>query len=409
MTIEDRTLSAESIDTIERVLRSLNGADVTLPRQRAARRDAAPRSLRSAVRGLLGAEASDRRLKLVFGRLGEAMLEGVVLFRADGEIAYANDNLCRILGRTRRELVGQPGARHFNGIHSRARGARAGERYETELRTQAGRTIVVEVCSERLEAGDGALLGVMAVMIDITARAKALRHYESETRLLSAQLVAAQELERQRIARELHDGIGQALSGVKFSLEGCETLIAAGSKDAAAQTLRQLSSRIQGVIDEVRRVSMNLRPSTLDDLGILPTLGWFTREFRAIYTELELEALVDVQEDDIAVPVKTAIYRIVQEAFNNVVTHSGARRVTLALRRRGSLLALQVQDDGAGFDTAGRAGADARCGLGLATMRERAEVTGGRFSLRSEKCRGTTLTVTWPSYRPRRCNPSEST
>jgi signal transduction histidine kinase len=219
----------------------------------------------------------------------------------------------------------------------------------------------------------------------------ALRHCESEVRLLSAQFMAAQELERQRIARELHDSVGQALGGVRFALEGCEAQIASGAGDAAVRTLRQLSGRIGAVMEEVRRVSMNLRPATLDDLGILPTLAGLSREFRAIYHQIELETLVDVSEAEIAAPVKTAIYRIVQEALHNVVMHSGARKVSLVLRRSGAQLELHVQDDGVG---AARAGG----GLGLSTMRERTEITGGRFTLRAQKGRGTTVAATWPIY-----------
>ena len=220
----------------------------------------------------------------------------------------------------------------------------------------------------------------------------ALRHCESEVRLLSAQFMSAQELERQRIARELHDSIGQALGGVKFALESCQAQIAAGAGDAAARTLQQLSGRIGAVMEEVRRVSMNLRPATLDDLGILPTLAGLSREFCAIHQQLELELLVDVSEAEIAAPLKTAIYRIVQEALHNVVMHSGARKVCLVLRRRDGQLELQVRDDGMGAAPAGGAG------LGLSTMRERAEITGGRFALRAGPRRGTTVAVTWPIY-----------
>jgi signal transduction histidine kinase len=219
----------------------------------------------------------------------------------------------------------------------------------------------------------------------------ALRNCESEVRLLSAQFMSAQELERQRIARELHDSVGQALGGVKFSLESCEAQIAAGEGDGAARTLRQLSGRISAVMEEVRRVSMNLRPATLDDFGILPTLAGLSREFRAIHHQLELELLVDVSEGEIAAPLKTAIYRIVQEALHNVVMHSGARKVCLVLRRRHGQLELRVRDDGVGAAPAGG-------GLGLSTMRERAEITGGRFALRAAKGRGTTVAVTWPIY-----------
>ena len=405
MAVNDTARPADPIARVTRALRSLDLGGLRLILPTRAKKPRVHRSLRSALRALFetgGAKATDRRLKLVLGRLGEAMLEGIAIYGREGEIVYANENLCQMLGRSRVELVGQPAAEHFGDIYARVCSARGGERFETELRTKAGRTIVIEACGESIYADDASPLGALAVMIDITSRATALRRSESEVRLLSAQVMAAQELERQRMARELHDGIGQALSGVKFTLDGCEALITRGMEQGAIRVLRQLSERVQGVLDEVRRVSMNLRPATLDDLGILPTLGWFTREFRAIYEELELETHVDVCEEEIAAPLKTAIYRIVQEAFNNVVRHSDARKVSLVLRRRAGYLELQVHDDGAGFDAAERGVADeSERGLGLATMRERAEVTGGRFALRSEPGRGTTVSVAWPSYRPR--------
>src|SRR5688572_12415744 len=209
MALDDTALAANHITLIERALRSLDVAAVIEPvaRVRAVRprKERAPRSLRSALRALLGADGtarSDQRLQLVLGRLGDAMLEGIVVFARGGRIAYANDNLARMLGRAPGELVDQPAGEPFGEIYKRARDAapRAGrahpaERFETELRTKEGGTIVVEVCGERIHARDGTLLGALAVMIDITARANALRHSESEVRLLSAQFMAAQELE----------------------------------------------------------------------------------------------------------------------------------------------------------------------------------------------------------------------
>jgi len=369
-------------------------------------------SLNAAMRALLeadGSGVSDTQLKVLLARLTDAMLEGVVVCGGHGEITYVNDNLCHMLGRTREELTGKPAAKYFGQMYARSREAVAPadnafpcDRYEVELRTQAGRNIVVEVSTQRIDGASGKHLGCFTVMMDITARTTALRQSESEVRLLSAQFMAAQELERQRIARELHDGIGQALGGIKFGLEACDGMVTSGSSQAAVAAIRQMATKIQSVMEEVRRISMNLRPSTLDDLGILPTLGWFTREFRSIYDQLDLKTDVDVCEGEIAAPVKTAIYRIVQEAFNNVVTHSRARKVSLVLKREGSHIRLQIDDDGQGFDPAGfTVTDDSGRGLGLASMRERAEVTGGRFRLESIIGHGTTVAVTWASYCPR--------
>jgi signal transduction histidine kinase len=148
----------------------------------------------------------------------------------------------------------------------------------------------------------------------------------------------------------------------------------------------------------MRRIAMNLRPSTLDDLGILPTLGWFCREFKSVYTQFEVAVIVDVQEEEIAEPVKTAIYRIVQEAFNNIVRHSGARNISLDLASDDGYVRLRIADDGVGFEQKRSTKADKNAnGLGMASMRERAESTGGRFGLESRSGTGTTLTIAWPA------------
>jgi PAS domain S-box-containing protein len=382
------------------------------PQQRAEGSNPFPAtSLKEAMSVLLETDrrASDHHVKALLDRVNEAMLEGVLLYGPHGKITFVNDNLCHMLGRTREEMIGKPAAQYFGEITARcSRATQSGasgrsERYEVELRTKANRSIVVEVCSERVEDSNGAHLGCFAVMIDMTARANALRQAEADVRVLSAQFMAAQEVERHRIARELHDSIGQALGGVKFGLETCAAQLAEGSYSSVLNTVREFIARIQSAVEEVRRISMNLRPSTLDDLGIVPTLAWFTREFRAIYNGLDLDVTVDIREEEVAVPVKTAIYRIVQEAFHNVVNHSHARKVGLVLRGAANQIELRIQDNGAGFDpSACKVAKNSGRGLGLASMRERAELTGGRFSLSSEKGSGTTVRVSWPIHRPRR-------
>ena len=362
----------------------------------------ARRTLRGAVRELLAREGdvNEAQVDAVFARISDATLAGMVLCDREKRIVHVNDHFCRLLGRSREDLVGKPVAQYLG--ESVARWCRSGagrERFEDEFRQPSGEQIVVEVAAEPIRGARGSTVGCFGVLIDITARADALRRSETEVRLLSAQFMAAQELERQRIARELHDSISQALGSVKFSLEDCVGQIAAGATERAASTVRQISARIQAVVEEVRRISMNLRPSTLDDLGVLATLAWFTREFRAIYQQLNVELRLDVREEEIAVPVKTAIYRIVQEALNNVVSHSGARNVVLSLRRAAGQIELRVQDDGAGFQPGEFGPADdSGRGLGLASMRERAELTGGRFALHAAAGAGTLLTVHWPIY-----------
>ncbi len=368
-------------------------------------------SLRAAMRGLLQADGvgvSEREVTLLLARLSDAMLEGVAICDAAHRIVYVNPHVCRLLGRSSEELIGKLAWTQFGDAFPRSvmvTGEAEGgsSRYEAELVTSEGAVIVAEISTQRIERECGVCLGSFALLSDITLRAnaqRALQRSESDLRLLSAQLWKTQELERQRIARELHDGIGQSLGGIKFALENCGALIEAGNASAALLSVQQQTHKIRDLVEEVRRISMNLRPSTLDDLGILATIGWFSREFRSIYGQFRLETTVDVMEDEIPPALKTAIYRIMQEAVNNIVKHSGARGIWLTMRSVGQHIELRIADDGSGFDPAKFSVPDESArGLGLASMRERAEATGGRLRIESKEGRGAAVIATWPTQK----------
>jgi signal transduction histidine kinase len=261
------------------------------------------------------------------------------------------------------------------------------------------------VAVHSIEDSGGEPVGFFAVVRDFTGRTRAeraLRRSESELRLLSAQLLAAQETERRRIARGLHDGISQALGGIKFALEGCVARVTGESMQASSQNVRQLIGKVQGVIEDVGRITMDLHPSVLDHLGIGPTIDWFCRESSANYANVRFEYEVDIREAEIAPRVKTAIFRIIQESFNNAVAHGQASHVTLSLKDNRGHVELSVADNGIGFDPTQLRSADkVGRGVGLVSMRERAEATAGRFRLESRSGHGTTVRVTWPKHCPR--------
>lgn len=225
-----------------------------------------------------------------------------------------------------------------------------------------------------------------------------LRHSESETRLMSEQLLTAQEMERKRIAAELHDGIGQSLSAIKFSMENAIGLRTTGSSAQQAERFDNIITLLRGAIEEVRKISMDLHPSTLTDLGIIPTIAWFCREFRTIYSSICLDTYIDLEENNVPVPLKTVIFRIMQEALNNIVKHAKANSVRVHLRKTGQVIEMLIEDNGKGFDVdslASRSVSDK--GFGIAGMRERAEFSGGAFVLRSHIKGGTVVHVSWPS------------
>jgi signal transduction histidine kinase len=221
-----------------------------------------------------------------------------------------------------------------------------------------------------------------------------LRESEGQCRLLSSQLLAAQETERRNIAREIHDSIGQTLAAIKFGAENALEKIRRGDSGGAAEKLGNVVSMLQYASAEVRRIQMDLRPSMLDDLGILVTLNWFCREFEKIYSTIRVERRIGIEEEEIPQPLKITLYRIIQEAFNNIAKHSKGNRAVLSLEGNRSKTVLTIEDNGQGFDPE-EARTRYRKGMGLSSMRERAELSGGSFAVESARGKGTTLRVSW--------------
>lgn len=226
-----------------------------------------------------------------------------------------------------------------------------------------------------------------------------LRHSEEELRLLSGQLMSIQETERKRIAADLHDGIGQSLSVIKLSIEQAAYSLSKGATREAAETLQQLAPRVKDAIVEIRRISMDLRPSTLDDLGILPTLSWFFREFEAAARGITVERSITAVESDIPAALKVVIFRILQEAVSNIVKHAGATRIRFGLEKDNDTLIFRVEDNGCGFDAIAFHETPSE-GLGLRSMQERARLSGGNYQLKSVPKQGTSIRITWPLNQP---------
>lgn len=243
---------------------------------------------------------------------------------------------------------------------------------------------------------------VISHMEDITERKVAeqkLRKSEKQLRVLSAQLMTVQERQKKHISRELHDSIGQYLTAIKFSMENTILQLnekqdiskATGFLDAGVNLLKQ-------TIDEVRRIMMDLRPSILDDLGILATISWFCRELQVVYTSMNVEQDIQLAEEDIPEPLKIIIYRILQEALNNAVKHSDASNVLVSLKKVNGRIQLMIADNGKGFDVEQVAMNDDISvieGLGLMSMRERAELTGGSLVIESQLDKGAAIIASW--------------
>ena len=219
-----------------------------------------------------------------------------------------------------------------------------------------------------------------------------LRDRKSELRRLSAQHVTIRENERRRVAMDLHDGLGQSLNLLKLSIQETARRIEVEQVKNSVESLDQLACSVESIVGEVRRIAMDLRPSTLDDLGLLPTLSWFFREFQANCRALRVESEIAVTDADIPEPLKIAIYRIIQEAICNVLRHADASIARVRLYRDREGLHLTISDDGRGFNDG-----HGKKGLGLPNMKERAEPLGGRYGIESVCGKGTMIFVCWPA------------
>ncbi len=218
---------------------------------------------------------------------------------------------------------------------------------------------------------------------------------ETKLHQLSARLLTIQEDERRRVARDLHDSVGQTLTGIKFMVEAALVGPWPDAGRPGLEGLRSLVPTIQDAVEEVRRISTELRPSILDDLGLLPTIAWYVREFEKLHPGLDVSQQIRVSESDVPDTLRTPIFRILQEATNNVAKHSGAGRLEIALDDRAGGLRLRVQDDGLGFDPGALPVEGGNGGSGLSSMRERTELSGGVFSLRAAPGTGTTIEAEW--------------
>ncbi|BCB27618.1 hypothetical protein SKTS_25040 [Sulfurimicrobium lacus] len=227
-------------------------------------------------------------------------------------------------------------------------------------------------------------------------RGEAVCALQSELRRMSAQLLTIQENERRRIATDLHDGLGQSLTLIRLALENLTELLAENSFREADESMQHLKTKVQEAFGELRRVAMDLRPSTLDDLGILATLSWFFREFESACRGIKIEKHLLVQENHIPVPLKITIFRILQEAVSNIVKHAHADHIRVSLIEADGALHLTIEDNGHGFDQVGRSRFQSiEKGLGLMSMKERANHSGGTYRIESAVGQGTRIYVSW--------------
>jgi PAS domain S-box-containing protein len=262
---------------------------------------------------------------------------------------------------------------------------------EYRMRRKEGGIIFTENSVSTLRDDKGWTSGVVSVVRDITERKQA----EEELRLsrdrlteLSRRLAETREAEARAIGRELHDQIGQMLTAMKITLD----LAAQQPAEAAAKKIERAQELTAELLNRVSRLSLELRPPMLDDLGLLPALTWRVNHYQE-ETGLEVDFMHSgVEGTRFPSEIETAAYRIVQEALTNVARHAQATRARLEVRERGGWLEIRIEDDGVTFDVESALAKN----RGLAGMRERAQLVGGTFQIESEPGRGTRKLIRLP-------------
>lgn len=266
--------------------------------------------------------------------------------------------------------------------------------YQVDVIAKDGRRIPVEV-SSRAIFENGVIVGVQGSARDITERKQA----QDTLRMFSRQLIEAQEDERRRIARDLHDQIGQTLTAVKMNLY---TVQRYSDAPEAAHCLKDNIDAVDEALRLVRDLSVDLRPPLLDDLGLATALCWYVDRYEkraGVTTEVVME--LPNENERFSRDLETACFRIAQEALTNVARHARATHVLLQLSRTPTTLEMVIRDDGIGFDpTALRKRARRVATLGLLGMQERAHAAGGVLEIHSKSMVGTEVRFSVPVDNP---------
>ena len=212
---------------------------------------------------------------------------------------------------------------------------------------------------------------------------------------LSSQIIQAQEEERKRISRELHDEASQALVAAKINLEMIEKSLPSNLEEVTTR-LVETSSLLVSTLENLRRLSYDLRPSMLDDLGLIPTLRWYTESY-AKRLGIPINFKITALDKRLDLEIETAIYRIVQEALTNIAKYAQAKEVHISLEKKGSRLITKVEDNGKGFTLkTSVSGENYYQGSGILGMKERIYNLGGTFHIESKQGVGTKLLVEIP-------------
>jgi len=354
------------------------------------------------------AEASLRESEARFRSGFDDALVGMAVVATDGRFLRVNRALCTMLGYAPHELVATTfqaltHPEDLDGDLAQVRRTLAGEQrgfqMEKRYRHRRGDYVWALLSVSLVRDTDGRPLYFVSQVQDITERKRgeeALRTSRQAVLALAGRLISAHEEERRRIARELHDGLGQDVAALAIALSNLRRRPA--TPEPVVQTLNELLARTNDLANSLRALSHDLHPAWIEHVGLVSALKSFVAEFSGL-SGLDIALTTPDGDEGIPGDVRICVFRVAQESIRNVARHSGAKRTEVSLAVRDGFLRLVIRDDGRGFDVAGvRQGA----GLGLISIEERVRLVRGRATVTSRPGRGTEVLVTIPLSTPER-------
>jgi len=352
------------------------------------------------------AEEAARTQRQLLEKTLESLYAAVFIVDARAAtIQECNSGATRMFGYGREDFVGQSAAmlhrdraaqeefqRH---LQAAIAGKGLAREFEFTMRRRDGSAFPTEQHLAPIRDEAGKVTAWVSIIRDITKR----KRNEEELREASRRIIEAQEAERLRVARDLHDGVNQLIASAKMRLRKVRDM-AAGLGPAGREILDRCDGLLVQALEENRRIAHDLRPSDLDALGLAAACRSLCSELRS-RTSMAVECSLTRRAESLPPPVRLNLFRIVQEAFTNIERHAHAKTVRLRLSLQGNSLVLRIQDDGRGFEVRQANPARAkRRGIGLTNIRERAASLGGACQIESAPGQGTTLTVRVPCDKP---------
>ena len=346
-----------------------------------------------------GPRSDKKRLqpeKTNYGVLAEAANDFIFVIDRDDRVVYVNRYAAEQVGKPPEAIVGQPRERLFppqiatNQQKSLQKVFRTGQPLNVESKIAFGdREVWINTWLAPFQKQDNLVQSVLGISRDLTDR----RQIEEKLRGLSTRLQSVREEERASIAREIHDDLGQRLTGLKMDLSWLQKRLQPNQGELRQKT-QVMSRLIDATVKSVRRLSTELRPRILDDFGLIAALEWQAQEFQN-KTGIPCRFKSDLTEIRLPQDQSVAVFRIFQETLTNVARHARAGRVEALLRRNARSLTLTIKDNGRGIspDEISRSKS-----LGLLGMRERALLFGWDLTLQGNPDKGTTVTLKIPEF-----------